>query len=107
MHGTEWDGFTTHLRGNKRRPTVAHFVPDLRHRIVVGKHRSVRRHFSELVRVEGYIALRSHRRPLGRIFLHLVGADVYGLYELPLEPALAAVVLKALLCRSDPSHVAA
>ena len=57
----------------------------------------------ECIKAVSYTHLDVYKRqPL----LHLVRVDVYGLHELPLEPALRTVVLKIMLWRRNARHVA-
>src|SRR4029077_15382242 len=49
--------------------------------------------------------IATHRGSLGRLFLHLVRADVYRLYVRPLKPALGTVARKIVLWRADPAHI--
>ena len=86
---------------------MPHFVPQLRHGVVVGQHFSLRRTLPQLIAIESDITIRASRCSIGWILLHLVGADVHGLYILPLEPALAAVGVKVVLSLTDTGYIAA
>ena len=90
---------------------MAHLVSDLRHGIVVWRDFSVGGPLCELMRIGRDVTsvrlLGILWEILRRILLHLVGADVDGLDELPLKASIRAVSGEVSLVGADSGHRAA
>ena len=74
---------------------------NLRDSVHIGRYSAVLRNLSELLLVERDVVICANWRVLGRPLLHLVGADIHRLDELPLEPARGAVGCESALRGAD------
>src|ERR1035441_10006280 len=86
---------------------MPHLVPDLRHRIVVRRYLSVCRLLRQLMCIGSNIVDVRFVKAVRRILLHLVGADIDGLDELPLKPAAGTGSGHVSLLRADAGYLAA
>src|SRR5215469_3475793 len=85
---------------------MAHFVPQLRHRVVIGTNFVIRRALLELANVRSDIVIAPNGRSLRRSFLHLVRSHIDRLDVLPLEPALGAIGVEVMLVLASSEHIA-
>src|SRR5690348_12381241 len=85
---------------------MAHFVPQLRHRVVVWTNLVIRRALLELANVRSDIVIASDGCSLWRSFLHLVRSHIYRLDVLPLEPAFGAIGFQVVLILASSQHIA-
>src|ERR1700730_14833956 len=109
--GTKGNYFTVDFRGDICRPAVAHFMPEVPNRVVVGKGLPVRGALRKLACVESYVVTAADGCAFWRPFMHFVRANIHRLREPQLESTLGAAALQDLLCLvvlslPDSRHVA-
>src|SRR5215475_11549187 len=86
---------------------MAHLMPELRHRVIVGKHLSVRSALLQLMGIKCDVAIASCGRTLRWPILHLVRSHVYGLHVPPLESASGTIRFQIMLVLPGSEHIAA